>query len=142
MQPTRVLFVCIHNSGRSQMAEAYLEALGGESFAAESAGLKPREIQPLVKQVMAEDGIDLEVARADDIMQFFREGRLYDYVIYVCERGVEEDCPVFPGVRRTLRWPFEDPSRLEGTDEEQFAAMRRIRDAIRQRVQQWIDEPA
>ncbi len=138
MGATRVLFVCIHNSARSQMAEAYLDALGGEAFEAESAGLQPRDIHPLVVQVMREEGIDLSDARADSIMQFFREGRLYDYVIYVCERGVEEKCPVFPGVRRTLRWPFEDPSRVEGTQEEKLEQVRRIRDAIRERVKGWI----
>ena len=142
MQTTRVLFVCIHNSGRSQMAEAYLNALGGQAFEAESAGLKPRDIHPLVRQVMAEDGLDLGDARPDDIMQFFREGRLYDYVIYVCERGVEDNCPVFPGVRRTLRWPFGDPSRVEGTAEQKLEMVRRIRDQIRERVQQWIHEQA
>jgi arsenate reductase len=140
MDTKRVLFVCIHNSARSQMAEAYLNAFSGGVFVAESAGLEPRPVNPLVIEAMREEGFDLSGARADSIMEFYREGRLYDTVIYVCEREVEEGCPVFPGVTHIERWPFPDPSKLEGTEEEQLARIRPIRDAIREKVRQWLGE--
>jgi arsenate reductase len=138
--PRRVLFVCIHNSGRSQMAEAYLNAIGSPEFQAESAGLEPRQVDPLVVRVMAEDGYDLAGAQSDDIFGFYREGRLYDRVIYVCERGTERDCPVFPGVRSTLHWPFPDPRQLAGSEEERLEALRGIRDSIKDRVAAWVAE--
>lgn len=138
--PRRVLFVCIHNSGRSQMAEAYLNAIGGPAFEAESAGLNPRPIDPLVIRVMAEEGFDLADAQSDDIFAFFREGRLYERVIYVCERAAERSCPVFPGVRSTLHWPFPDPQQLAGSDDERLEALRGIRDSIRERVEAWVAE--
>ncbi|MFP4295360.1 MAG: arsenate reductase ArsC, partial [Halothiobacillaceae bacterium] len=127
-----------HNSARSQMAEAYLNTLGADRFEAESAGLEPRRIDPRVVRLMAEDGIDLSCAKADDIMEFFREHRLYDYVIYVCERAVEKNCPVFPGVRHTLRWPFENPANIAGDDAEALDRVRVIRDQIKTRITEWI----
>ncbi|MFW5954681.1 MAG: arsenate reductase ArsC [Guyparkeria sp.] len=129
----RGLFACIHNSGRSQMAEAYLNALDAPTFRAESAGLEPRPIDSLVVEVMAEDGFDLPGASSDDIFALYREGRLYERVIYVCERAAERNCPVFPGVRRALHWPFPDPQRLAGSMEERLVALREIRDRIRKR---------
>ncbi|MGC9456167.1 MAG: arsenate reductase ArsC [Halothiobacillaceae bacterium] len=137
---TRVLFVCIHNSARSQMAEAYLNTLAGDRFEAESAGLEPGQIDPRVVSVMSEEGIDLSKAQADDIMAFFQQRRLYDYVIYVCERAVEKDCPVFPGVRHTLRWPFENPANISGDGPEALDQIRAIRDRIRKQVEDWIAE--
>ncbi|WP_322521683.1 arsenate reductase ArsC [Guyparkeria halophila] len=137
-QSRRILFVCIHNSGRSQMAEAFLNDLGGPEFVAESAGVTPRPINPEVVQVMQELGYDLSGAESDSIFDFFREGRLYEQVIYVCEREAEEDCPVFPGVRRILHWPFPDPATLPGSEAERLEALRGIRDQIRSRVEEWL----
>lgn len=129
-QPRRILFVCIHNSGRSQMAEAFLNALGSPDFVAESAGVDPRPINPEVVQVMQEVGYDLSGARSDNIVDFFREGRLYEQVIYVCERGGEQRCPVFPGVRKTLHWPYPDPAAISGSEQERLEQVRQIRDQI------------
>ena len=137
-QPRRILFVCIHNSGRSQMAEAFLNELGGPEFIAESAGVNPRPINPEVVEVMKEVGHDLSDAESDNIVDFFREGRLYEQVIYVCEREAEQDCPVFPGVRRILHWPYPDPAALEGNEQERREALRAIRDQIRQRIAEWL----
>ena len=137
-QPRRILFVCIHNSGRSQMAEAFLHELGGPEFVAESAGVEPRPINPDVVRVMQEVGHDLSGARSDNIVDFFREGRLYEQVIYVCERGTEKNCPVFPGVRKTLHWPFPDPAALTGDETERLESLREIRDRIRERVGEWL----
>ncbi|MEW6664944.1 MAG: arsenate reductase ArsC [Thermodesulfobacteriota bacterium] len=133
-QVTRVLFVCAHNSGRSQMAEAYLNLLGQGRFFAESAGLEPRDIDPFVVKVMGEEGIDLIAKKAKRIFDFFKEGRLYDYVIYVCDRETEAKCPVFPGVRRTLNWAVPDPAAVEGTSEERLRKTREIRDQLKDRV--------
>ncbi|MGM0516076.1 MAG: arsenate reductase ArsC [Pseudomonadota bacterium] len=141
-QSRRVLFVCIRNSGRSQMAEAFLNDLGAPEFVAESAGVDPHPIDPGVIRVMQEAGYDLSKAQSDRIVDFFREGRLYEQVIYVCERGVEAGCPVFPGVRRTLHWPYPDPAELAGSEAERLRELRRIRDRIRARVEQWLEENA
>lgn len=140
MTKRRVLFVCTHNTGRSQMAETFLNALAGEQFEAESAGLEPRDINPMVIEVMREIGFDLTQKKADSIFSFYKEGRLYDYVIYVCDKETEEKCPIFPGLRITLSWPFPDPAMSEGTYEEKLEQTRRIRDEIQSRIQGWIKE--
>ncbi|MFO7808545.1 arsenate reductase ArsC [Guyparkeria sp.] len=137
-QSRRVLFVCIHNSGRSQIAEAFLNELGGPEIVAESAGVDPHPVNPEVIQVMKEIGYDLSGAESDNIVDFFREGRLYEQVIYVCERGTEQDCPLFPGVRQTLHWPYPDPATLGGGEAERLEALRGIRDRIRERVEEWL----
>jgi arsenate reductase len=137
-QKQRVLFICVHNSARSQMAEAYLHALAPERFEAESAGLEPGVINPLVVQVMAEEGIDLSGKKTNGVFEFYRQGRRYDYVVAVCSKEAEERCPFFPGVTRRLRWPFEDPSRAQGTHEEKLRRVRRIRDQIKRKVVELI----
>jgi len=136
----RVLFVCVHNSGRSQMAEAFLNDLGGGRFVAESAGLEPQPIHPRVIAVMKELGYDLSPNASDSVFEFFRQGRLYDYVITVCEEAVEERCPVFPGIARRLRWPFPNPEEFAGSEEEKAAALRKIRNDIRRKIIDFIRE--
>lgn len=126
----KVLFICRHNSGRSQMAEAFLNALGEGKFQAESAGLDPRPVDPRVVDVMAEIGYDLSRNVSKDVFSFFREGRLYDAVITVCDVETEKDCPVFPGIVRRLSWPFSDPALVTGDEEEKKQKVRVIRDAI------------
>jgi len=103
-EKTRILFICIHNSGRSQMAETFLKAVGGERFEVESAGLEPRPINPYVIEVMKEVGYDLSDNTSDSVIQFFKEGRLYDYVITVCDESVENNCPIFPGIVRRFHY--------------------------------------
>ena len=134
----RVLFICIHNSGRSQMAETFLKAIGGERFEVESAGFEPRPIDPYVIEVMKEVGYDLSDNTSDSVMQFFKEGRLYDYVITVCDESIENECPVFPGIARRLHWPFPDPKKVSGTDAEKLQKVRSIRDDIKRQIYLFI----
>ena len=140
MDKIRVLFVCTHNSARSQMAETFLNGLGEGRFEAESAGLEPRNINPLVVKVMKEAGYDLTLNKADSVFDFYKEGRLYDHVIYVCDKATEEKCPIFPGLVRSLNWPFKDPAEVSGTEQEKLDSIRKIRDEIRDRIEHWIAE--
>jgi arsenate reductase (thioredoxin) len=138
MDKIRVLFVCSHNVSRSAMAEAFLNRLGKDRFHAESAGFDPGETNPLVVEVMKEEGYDLGGRRSNSLLEYFQEGRLYDYVIYVCAVENEDRCPVFPGVRKTLHWPFPDPSKFQGTGQEKLSQTRRTRDQIKTQVEEWI----
>lgn len=138
-----VLFVCVHNSARSQMAEAYLRKHGGKRFFVESAGLEPGEINPLVVEVMKEEGIDLSDKQTNSVYDFFKENRSYDYVITVCSKDAAERCPIFPGGGKRLHWPFDDPSKAAGTREEKLSKVRRIRDDIRRKILSFLEsEPA
>ncbi len=137
----KVLFVCGHNSARSQMAEAFLKEIGGEAFEVESAGLELADrINPLVVEVMKEIGIDLSGKSMQKVFDLFMKGRLYDYVIAVCDAAKAGKCPVFPGVCKRLHWPFEDPASLEGSWQEKLEKTRQIRDQIRQKVESWVEE--
>jgi arsenate reductase (thioredoxin) len=136
---TRVLFICGHNSGRSQMAEAFLRDVAGDRFQIESAGLDPRPINPLVIDVMAELGIDLSRQTSDSVFSFFRNGRLYDVVITVCDDTTEAKCPIFPGITQRHHWPFPDPETLSGPRDARLDALRKIRDDIRTKVIEWAD---
>lgn len=134
MSPVRVLFICRHNSGRSQIAEAYLKLYGGERFHVESAGLEPAErVNPLVVAVMKEEGIDLAGKKPQGVFALFREGRLFEHVITVCSES-EGECPVFPGITRRWHMPFPDPAVVQGTEEERLTRVREIRDAIREAI--------
>jgi arsenate reductase len=136
----KVLFICIHNSGRSQMAETFLKAMGGERFEVESAGLEPKPVNPDVIEVMKEIGYDLSDNTSDSVMQFFKEGRLYDYVITVCDESVENKCPVFPGIVRRFHWPFPDPQKVTGTKDEKLQKIRLIRDDIKRHIKSWVKD--
>jgi arsenate reductase len=140
MSKTKVLFVCVHNSARSQMAEAYLNQLRGESFEAESAGLEPGTLNPMVVEVMKEDGIDISNNKTKSVFDFFKQGRMFSYVITVCDESAAEGCPIFPGVCKRVHWSFRDPSSLEGTYQEKLAATRIIRDKIKSQIKEWLDE--
>ncbi len=131
---TRVLFICVHNSARSQMAEAYLKDMAGDSFEVESAGLHPTEINPLAVEAMKEEGIDLTGKGTQSVFDLFKQGKLYDYVITVCDESSDKECPIFPGVVRRWHWPFPDPAAAEGTYEERMAKVREIRDMIKQHI--------
>jgi arsenate reductase (thioredoxin) len=137
---TKVLFVCVHNAGRSQMAEAFLRKLGGSSFDAASAGFEPRPINPLVVEAMNLIGIDMSEATSKSVFDLFRAGRYFDYVITVCDESSAERCPVFPGMTRRLGWSFADPSAFEGTHEQQLNQAVRVRDEIRTRIESWLKE--
>ena len=136
----KVLFVCVHNSARSQMAEAYLKKFGGDRFVAESAGLEPGEINPFVVKVLAEDGIDISCNTSKSVFHLFKEGRIFQFVISVCDEASGQKCPIFPGLTNRLHWSFDDPSSFIGTDEEKLQRTREIRDAIKARILQFISE--
>jgi arsenate reductase len=130
----RVLFICIHNSARSQMAEAFANALPGVE--AHSAGLEPGRMNPVVVEVMKEVGIDLSSKGTQSVFEVATRGEHFDQVISVCDEAAEQ-CPVFPGKAEKLAWSFPDPSRFEGSDEERREATRKVRDAIREKIERW-----
>src|SRR6185369_12373708 len=111
----RVLFVCIHNSARSQMAEALLKKIGGDRFEAFSAGLEPGTLNPLAVEVMGELGVDISANQTKGVFDFFTGGILFDYVVTVCDGASAEKCPIFPGITRRLHWSFEDPAAAAGS---------------------------
>jgi arsenate reductase len=136
----RVLFICIHNSARSQMAEAWLNQICGEQFDAQSAGLEPGTMNPLVVEAMAEVGIDLSCKGTQGVFDVWKSGQLFAYVVTVCDETSAEKCPIFPGPATRLHWSFPDPSALTGTHPEKLAAVRKIRDEIRAKIEQWCEE--
>ncbi|MCF7891940.1 MAG: arsenate reductase ArsC [Candidatus Omnitrophica bacterium] len=138
MKKKKVLFICIHNSARSQMAEAFLNQLAGPKFEVESAGLKPGKLNPLVVKAMQEIGIDISGNKTKSVFDFYRQNRSYDYVITVCDESQSERCPVFPGAAKKFHWGLSDPSRFSGTDQEKLKKIRKIRDEIKVRLEEWI----
>ena len=140
MIKTRILFVCIHNSARSQMAETFLNDLGREKFIAESAGIEAGTLNPIVVEAMKEVGYDISKNETNSVFDFFKEGRKYDLVIKVCDAVNGQLCPVFPGVKAELYWNITDPSSLAGTPEEKLTEIRKIRDLIKVKVEGLIQD--
>jgi len=140
MTKRRVLFVCIHNSARSQMAEAFLNQICGEFFEAQSAGLEPGKLNPIVVEAMQEIGIDISGHQTKEVFDMFKSGRSFAYVVTVCDETSAERCPIFPGVTSRLHWSFADPSSFQGSHEEKLAKTREVRDAIKQKIEQWCEE--
>lgn len=145
MNVIKVLYVCVHNSARSQMAEAFTNTAGREgkygkdvTIEAESAGFEPGKLNPAVVEVMEEIGIDISNNKTNSVFEFFKEGRLYDFVITVCDESNAEQCPLFPGVTTRKHWSFKDPSALTGTKEEIKIETRKIRDQIKEAVEKFI----
>lgn len=134
----RVLFLCVHNSARSQMAEAYLGKFGGDRYVVESAGLEPGKLNPFVVRALAEDGIDISGKATRDVLSLYREGRTYDCVVTVCSKEAAERCPIFPGKVERQHWPFADPSGFTGSDEEIMAAVRIVRNEIKRKVIEFV----
>jgi arsenate reductase len=129
----RVLFLCTHNSARSQMAEGLLRHLAGDRFDVESAGTEATHVRPDAIAVMRELGIDISEAESKTLDRYV--GQPWDHVITVCD-DANESCPVFPGGRERSHWSFADPSKFEGTPEQRLAFYRRIRDEIAARVRE------
>lgn len=136
-QPMRVLFLCTHNSSRSQMAEGLLRSRGEAAYEVFSAGTEPRVVHPLAIKVMREIGIDISGHRAKSLEEFRKQPPM-DLVITVCDEAAEA-CPYFPNARHQVHWGFADPSRVEGSEEEHLAAFRHIRDLIATRIRQFLD---
>ncbi|MBU6351049.1 MAG: arsenate reductase ArsC [Chloroflexi bacterium] len=137
MHKIKVLFVCIHNSARSQMAEAWLNHLYGEHFAASSAGLEPGTLNPFAVRAMQEVGIDLSAAQTKSVFDLYRSGQIFSYVVTVCDQEAAERCPIFPGVTQRLHWSFPDPAAATGGDAEKLEQTRAVRDAIRTQIDAW-----
>jgi len=136
----KILFLCVHNSARSQIAEAYLRKLGGSNFEAESAGLEPGSLNPYVVRALAEEGINIAGKETRSVFDLVSAGRSFDYVVTVCSKEAAERCPIFPGKAAIrLHWPFDDPSTFKGSDEEIMARVRLVRDAIRASVLELVD---
>ena len=136
----KVLFVCIHHSARSQMAEAFLNHLAGERFEAQSAGTEPGRLNPFVVEAMREIGINISSHKTKSVRDLIRQGKVYDYVITVCDEAGAERCPVFPGGGQRVHMGFPDPASFQGGHEEKLARTREVREAILARLQQWLDE--
>ncbi len=133
--PRRVLFVCTHNSARSQMAEGFLRAAGGRRYAAASAGTEARGVHPLAVRAMADAGIDISAQTSKTVERFVDEA--FDLVVTVCDDAAEA-CPVFPNARERRHWSFPDPSAVRGSEAERYAAFTRVRDDIRRRVAELV----
>ena len=131
-EKARVLFLCTHNSARSQMAEGLLRHLAGDHFEAMSAGTEATHVRPLAIRAMEEIGIDISGQESKTLDRYLEES--FDYVITVCD-DANEACPFFPGAANRLHWSFEDPSRVEGSEEERLAVFRSVRDRIRERIE-------
>ena len=126
-----VLFVCTHNSARSIMAEALLRQKGGDAYEAFSAGTEAAEVRPLTLRVLQEAGVPTEGLRSKSFEEY--AGRTFDYVITVCD-SARQSCPVFPGEGDRFHWGYDDPSAVQGTEEERLAAFQRVFTAISQRI--------
>ncbi len=140
MGKKRVLFLCIHNSARSQMAAAFLQQIAGDRFEVESAGLEPGKLNPLAVDAMRKAGIDISRNGTQSVFELFKSGKRFQYVISVCDGASAERCPIFPGVTTRLNWSFDDPSSFTGTPEERLQKTIRVRDEIRERVRKWAEE--
>jgi arsenate reductase len=138
MDKQKVLFVCIHNSARSQMAEAFLNSLGGNRFIPESAGLEPGTLNSTVVEVMMEAGVDISSNKTKGVDHFLDQKKEFSYVITVCDEASAERCPHFPGTAKKEHWSFPDPSRFVGSPAEKLAQTRLVRDAIRKKTADFI----
>lgn len=134
-QPIRVLFLCTHNSARSQMAEALLRHIGKGRFEVSSAGTEATRVHPMAIQAMSDVGIDISDSRSKHLNDYL--GADFDYVITVCD-SANESCPIFPGDPKRIHWSFPDPSAAEGTDIQRQNAFNRIRDEINLRLRTWV----
>jgi arsenate reductase (thioredoxin) len=139
MEKAKVLFLCTHNTARSQMAEAFLKSFAGDRFEVFSAGTEPSEIDPHAQKVMAEVGLDLNKQRSKSVVEFLGKMSV-GYLIIVCEK-MEKNCPItFPGFMYRMFWPFEDPVAFVGSDEQKLGKFREVRDMIAARIKLWLRE--
>jgi arsenate reductase len=136
----RVLFICVHNSARSQMAAALLNKRCGEFFEAKSAGLEPGKLNSLAVEVLSEIGIDISKNNTQAVFDVFKSGELFAYVITVCDESEAESCPIFAGVTTRLHWSFPDPSKFTGSQEGRLEKTREVLHKIDNQVGQFCDE--
>ena len=140
MPKQKVLFICAHNSARSQMAAALLNEMCGEFFEAQSAGLEPGTINPLAVEALREFEIDISKNPTQRVFDVWKSGQMFAFVITVCSEVEAEGCPIFAGVTTRLHWPFDDPSKFTGTHNVRLEKTRRVRDQIRDRLYSFCEE--
>ncbi len=140
MPKDKVLFICVHNSARSQMAGALLNKMCGDAFEAQSAGLEPGTINPLAVEALQEIGIDISKNKTQRAFDIWQSGQVFQFVITVCSESDAEGCPIFPGVTTRLHWPFDDPSKFTGAHEERLKETRRVRDQIQAKIKSFCEE--
>jgi arsenate reductase len=140
MPKNKVLFICAHNSARSQMAAALLNDTCGEFFEAQSAGLEPGTINPLAVEVLREIGIDISKNKTQRVFDVWTSGQIFHFVITVCSESEAKGCPIFAGVTMRLHWPFDDPSNFTGTYGERLEKTRRVRDQVRAKIDSFCEE--
>lgn len=131
----RVLFLCTHNSARSQMAEGLLREMAGDRFEVRSAGTERTRVQPLAIEAMREIGIDITGHWSKTVDEL--AGENFDFVITVCDRA-NESCPIFPGTTERIHWSFDDPTAISGSEEQKLRAFRIVRDAIQQQLRMFL----
>jgi arsenate reductase len=134
----KVLFLCTGNSARSQMAEGYVRHVAGNEFEPISAGIEPKGLNPMAVEAMKEIGIDISRQASKDVREFL--GQAIPYVVTVCDNA-KQRCPIFPRTYKFLHWSLEDPAEATGSREEKLAVFRRVRDEIRQRIEQELLQP-
>ena len=142
MKKKKILFICVHNSFRSQIAEAWLNQICGEEFEAQSGGLEPGVVDPLAIEAMREVGIDISEKRTRKVFDIWKSGVAFAYVITVCSEAERKAraCPIFPGVTVMLSWPYPDPSTFKGSEAARLEQTRLVRDAIKARIEKWCAE--
>lgn len=136
----KVLFICVHNSARSQMAAALMNKMCGELFQATSAGLEPGTLNPLAVEVLQEIGIDISRNETQAVFDVFKSGQLFAYTITVCDEAEAKGCPIFGGVTKRLAWPFSDPSQFCGTHAEKLEKTRNVLEQIRAKIDSFCQE--
>ena|SRR5208337_4500499 len=139
MKKLRVLFLCEHNSARSQIAEAFLNRYASDKFEVMSAGLAPGNLNPYVVEAMKEAGIDISNNKTKSAFDLYKQNIFFSYVITVCDRESAKRCPIFPGVTTRLHWPFDDPSKFTGSKTEILERTKIVRDAIEIKVKEFIE---
>lgn len=136
----KVLFICVHNSARSQMASALTNKMCGEFFEAHSAGIEPGTLNPLAIEALQEIGIDISQNKTQAVFDVWKSGQMFAFVITVCSEAEAESCPIFPGLATRLHWSFPDPSKFTGTHEEQLEKTRQLLERIRAKIDSFCEE--
>lgn len=134
----KVLFVCVHNSARSQVAEAFLKFYGKEKFEVYSAGLEPGKLNPIVVDVMKEKGIDISNNKTKSVKEFL--DKQFDFVITVCDESSGQQCPIFPGNVKRLHWSFPDPSSFVGSYDDKKELTKKVVEEIETKIKLWLKE--
>ena len=137
MSKQKALFVCIHNSARSQMAEAFVNQVAGDAYEASSAGLEPGTLNPVVVEALREKDIDIAGKATRSVALVIASGERFDFVVTVCDEASAERCPIFPGDGERPHWGFPDPSQFQGSHEQKLAGTRTVRDHIEARVREF-----